>query len=250
MIDTMDTKYITRIMEMFNFYGDTITHISLSNFEDLGQVSVNMISSILNYKVVVLSIRENNEKHERCFFKGLAQDFISSWNREEDLARHLRKEIDSPTIVTRDNLDATVSSSAKRLGLDEMFLIVPLKVVIDYKEEHVGFAIAASPRSRYEPRIDLMALDTISSVITSAIIIFKVRKGLEETIIKLKEAREEIEVLKGLLPICAACKKICDDKGHWHPIEEYITDRSAVIFSHGLCPECTQKTYKYLKDLE
>jgi PAS domain S-box-containing protein len=74
-----------------------------------------------------------------------------------------------------------------------------------------------------------------------------VRKKLEqerETLIEeLKMALSEVKKLSGLLPICASCKKIRDDKGYWNQIETYISARSEAQFSHGLCPECTHKLY-------
>jgi hypothetical protein len=249
-IDTVHTKYLARTLEMLNFYSDTLIRLSLSNLKDVGQLAVSLISSILNYKVAVLLFKEENENHQRFSFKGLSQDVISAWNTEEGLVRHLYREIDSPTIVTCNRLAVNVSSSAKRLGLDETFLTVPLKAVIDYKEEHVGFAIAASPGNHYEPKLDIMTLDTIASVITGAIIMCKMKTGLEETIIELKKAQEEIAVLKGYLPICAICKQIRDEKGNWHQIEEYIRDHSEADFTHGLCPECAEKTFKDIGKLK
>ena len=53
-------------------------------------------------------------------------------------------------------------------------------------------------------------------------------------------------MLSGLLPICAGCKKIGDDKGYWTQIESYITRHAAVEFSHGLCPDCARKYYQDL----
>jgi hypothetical protein len=49
--------------------------------------------------------------------------------------------------------------------------------------------------------------------------------------------------LKGFLPICAKCKQIRDSSGHWNKIEEYITNRAKVEFTHGLCPDCAQKLF-------
>jgi hypothetical protein len=54
---------------------------------------------------------------------------------------------------------------------------------------------------------------------------------------------KENRSLKGLLPICANCKKIRDDKGSWNQIESYIQDRSEAEFTHGMCPECSQALY-------
>ncbi len=71
----------------------------------------------------------------------------------------------------------------------------------------------------------------------------KAEQKKEETIDELRRALEEIKTLRGILPICAACKKIRDDKGYWNQIESYIRDRSEAEFSHGICPECAKNLY-------
>ncbi len=53
----------------------------------------------------------------------------------------------------------------------------------------------------------------------------------------------EMKVLRGLIPICANCKDIRDDKGAWSQIESYIQAHSIVLFSHGMCPKCMDKVY-------
>lgn len=60
---------------------------------------------------------------------------------------------------------------------------------------------------------------------------------------ELQDALAKIEVLDGLLPICASCKRIQDENGQWQQIEVYIRDRSRAEFSHGICPECKQELY-------
>ncbi|MFC1825588.1 DUF3365 domain-containing protein [Thermodesulfobacteriota bacterium] len=65
----------------------------------------------------------------------------------------------------------------------------------------------------------------------------------EAIISQLKNALSEVKTLSGLLPICASCKKIRDDKGYWNQIERYIRDRSEADFSHSICPECAKKLY-------
>ena len=62
----------------------------------------------------------------------------------------------------------------------------------------------------------------------------------------LQEALDHIKTLRGLLPICAACKNIRNDKGYWEQIEVYIRDRSEAEFSHGICPDCARKLYPEL----
>lgn len=68
----------------------------------------------------------------------------------------------------------------------------------------------------------------------------------EHLIDELKQALEEIKTLSGIIPICAYCKKIRDEKGAWDMLEAYITDHSEAKFSHGICPECYKKELRNL----
>ncbi len=66
---------------------------------------------------------------------------------------------------------------------------------------------------------------------------------LSRTLKELQKALNEIKTLSGLIPICASCKKIRDDKGFWNQVEIYISDRFDTKFSHGICPDCQDKLY-------
>ena len=59
----------------------------------------------------------------------------------------------------------------------------------------------------------------------------------------LQKALAEVKTLSGLVPICAHCKNVRDDKGYWDKIEAYIHKHSDAEFSHGICPECAKKYY-------
>lgn len=63
---------------------------------------------------------------------------------------------------------------------------------------------------------------------------------------ELKDALAHIKTLKGIIPICASCKKIRDDEGYWQQVESYVSKHSDAEFSHGFCPECYEKTLKAL----
>jgi len=73
------------------------------------------------------------------------------------------------------------------------------------------------------------------------------RKQAEEALKQerdnLQDALAEVKRLSGLLPICANCKNIRDDKGYWNQIEAYIRDHSEADFSHSICPECAKNLY-------
>ena len=61
---------------------------------------------------------------------------------------------------------------------------------------------------------------------------------------ELQDALSKIKTLKGLIPICAWCKKVRDDQGYWNLLETYIKNHSEADFTHGICPECLVKLRK------
>jgi tetratricopeptide (TPR) repeat protein len=61
--------------------------------------------------------------------------------------------------------------------------------------------------------------------------------------VELQAALEQVKQLSGLLPICANCKKIRDDKGYWQDVAVYVRDHSEAEFSHGICPDCMAELY-------
>ena len=67
--------------------------------------------------------------------------------------------------------------------------------------------------------------------------------ALEEERRRLQEALDDVRILRGILPICANCKKVRDDKGYWNQVEKYVSEHSEVKFSHGICPECLKILY-------
>ncbi|MCD4651683.1 MAG: DUF3365 domain-containing protein [Candidatus Cloacimonetes bacterium] len=71
----------------------------------------------------------------------------------------------------------------------------------------------------------------------------QVEKEREQLIKELREALENVRTLSGLIPICAHCNKIRDDRGYWNNLEGYIQTHSDAEFSHGMCPECSEKLY-------
>ncbi|MEI7728812.1 MAG: response regulator [Verrucomicrobiota bacterium] len=60
---------------------------------------------------------------------------------------------------------------------------------------------------------------------------------------ELQQALDEVSTLRGLIPICSACKKIRDDQGYWNQIEQYIQRHTGAKFTHGICPDCIKKYF-------
>ena len=60
---------------------------------------------------------------------------------------------------------------------------------------------------------------------------------------ELHQAFDQIKTLRGIVPICAGCKKIRDDQGYWDQVEVYISNHTEAEFSHSICPECLKRLY-------
>lgn len=69
----------------------------------------------------------------------------------------------------------------------------------------------------------------------------------EQAVRERETALAQMRFLKGLLTICATCKKIRDDRGYWSQIETYILKHSEAEFTHGICPDCQEKLYSITK---
>jgi len=90
------------------------------------------------------------------------------------------------------------------------------------------------PNAFEGPIIRLM--EEFGEIVSSHLSIIAKNSQLEETL-------KEVRTLQGLIPICAHCKKIRDDKGFWQKVEVYLEERSNARFTHGLCEDCIQKLY-------
>ena len=92
--------------------------------------------------------------------------------------------------------------------------------------------------------LDILLIGSIDAFVVALlviiIVIYFVNMIKEKSIVN-RLLSQEVKTLTGLLPICATCKKIRDDKGYWKQIESYIRDHSEAEFSHGICPDCHEK---------
>jgi DNA repair exonuclease SbcCD ATPase subunit len=75
-----------------------------------------------------------------------------------------------------------------------------------------------------------------------------VKRELQQKNAELEEALAQVKTLEGLLPICASCKNVRDDKGYWQTVESFVSSHSDATFTHGLCPACVRKLYPEYAD--
>jgi CheY-like chemotaxis protein len=74
--------------------------------------------------------------------------------------------------------------------------------------------------------------------------VLNLQAELNRRVRELEEALGKITRLEGIIPICAYCKKIRDDKDYWQQVEKYLQEHSAAVFSHSVCPDCYEKHVK------
>ena len=92
----------------------------------------------------------------------------------------------------------------------------------------------------------------IKGEITSSLLLRAVSYSIERNaliqerlklITELTDSISKVKVLTGLLPICAGCKKIRNDKGYWEQVENYLKAHADIEFTHGFCPDCMERLY-------
>lgn len=94
----------------------------------------------------------------------------------------------------------------------------------------------------------LMEFAACLVVATIASVVRTQRRAQEKLHAELFETLAQNKRLEGLLPICAACKQIRNERGEWEVMEKYISAHSEAQFSHSVCPECARQIYPQYLD--
>ncbi len=144
---------------------------------------------------------------------------------------------------------------------DESGFEIAVKLLKKYPDKNIPI-IFITARAHVKDRIEgfrVGCVDYISKPYEEAEVLARVRthvelvqirKEQEQLIAELKETLAEVSSLRGLIPICANCKNIRDDKGYWMQVEQYISEHTEAEFTHSLCPACVEKLYPGLMDME
>ncbi len=72
---------------------------------------------------------------------------------------------------------------------------------------------------------------------------YRMERERQELTQRLREALSEVEQLRGLLPVCAWCRRVRDDAGYWDSLEGYLSRRLSTAYSHGICADCMQEHF-------
>ncbi len=137
-------------------------------------------------------------------------------------------------IMLKGDMDGTAAAELIRERMD-----VPIVFLTAYSdEETLGRAKLSGPLGYI-----LKPFEERELRVTIEIALYRHKMERE-----LADARSRIKILQGLIPICAGCKKIRDDKGFWNQLEVYIKEHSEADFTHGFCPECAKKMMDEYKE--
>ena len=129
----------------------------------------------------------------------------------------------------------------KRKIQNELIIILILSIMVYILSYNFNFLEKIINFAHMHEDLQLDEILNVIIFLMFAFVIFSVRRWME-----IRKAKSEIIQLRGIIPICASCKKIRDDAGYWHEIELYIEKHSEADFSHGLCPDCIKKLYPEL----
>jgi PAS domain S-box-containing protein len=114
----------------------------------------------------------------------------------------------------------------------------PYDVEFTIRRVSDGEAVSVHSRAEFDP-----ASGTIFGVVHDITERKRIENERESLILQLQSAVEHIKTLKGIVPICASCKKVRDDEGYWQQVDAYLSRHTDVRFSHGICPDCMAKHY-------
>lgn len=131
--------------------------------------------------------------------------------------------------------------TCKRIKADERWAPIPvifMTALDDVEDKLAGFGVGGVDYiTKPFQRVEVLAR------INTHIALRKKDQERERLITELKDALAQVKTLRGLLPVCAKCQKVRDDKGYWSRLETYLDKHTDANVSHGLCPDCMEALY-------
>ncbi|MFP4492193.1 MAG: two-component system response regulator, partial [Spirochaetaceae bacterium] len=189
--------------------------------------------------LLVDDVRENLEMLYRILGEQKYRFALAS--NAAETYRAVEKEI--PDIILLDVMlpdgnGFSIAQELRRKYPDKEFTVIFITARADIEDKIKGFSAGAVdyiPKPFHNREV-LLRVQTHVELLLA-------RKRQAVLIDKLQTALEEVRNLRGIIPICAHCKKVRDDSGYWQNVEQYFRRYNKIEFSHGLCPECLDKLY-------
>jgi hypothetical protein len=136
---------------------------------------------------------------------------------------------------------APVALLSWRVGLRDGLIMVVLATITWYlADEGSGHHYQSWIDGYLNAAMEMVAYSVVAYTVARVRRELTIEKRLNAELLR---ALTEIKRLKGLLPICASCKKIRKEDGSWEQIESYVTKRTDAQFTHGYCPECARTLF-------
>ena len=180
------------------------------------------------------------DRRGRIRFMNPAAEALSGWSEEAAVKRNLCEVIHLRDRASRSTL---ALDDSKDLEKQPLFTRIDANTVLDSKS---GCAIPVAG----SVSIMVNAAGSRSGAVIVLRDITERREAEQERerlLNDIQSALARVKALSGMLPICAGCKNIRDERGQWQELETYIAAHSEAEFSHGLCPQCVRQYYPELE---
>jgi len=239
--------YFTRSRDLAkkdsNIRGEVISDISIANlYSNTGD--------ILKSRKIALKTLNTAEKHG---LKSEIMDltkFLSDLAIRENNFKDAYKYLDRSFKLNQDIFSTDKSNKIAELETEIKMEKSENKILLLEKINEIK-QLELNKQNKF---INLQKLITFLLIIIASLIFLAYRWKIKTNVQLMKKGEElektlaEIHKLSGLLPMCSSCKKIRDDSGYWHQVEEYINTHSEASFSHSMCPSCIEKVYPKMKN--
>lgn len=192
----------------------------------------------MKHKITVLIVEDSPDDY---FF---LKEMLSSSEEVETVILHVSRLEEAISVGENADIDVAIIDLAlpDSFGLDtfvsfhQQHPLIPTIIMTGAMDQEMAFEAVRKGAQDYLFKGESSATAIIRSI----------RYAIERQrlMTELRVALDHVKQLQGMLPICAICKNIRDDKGYWNSIESYICDHTEAVFSHSICPVCAEKHYK------
>jgi hypothetical protein len=221
------------------------------NYSGLGKTNEIITGFLLGNQVrpVFPSKNQNMEAENKQILSQTVAAFLKKGINGNSGLEHMDKKVFAYTAIADFSWGLLISQTEDELyaDLNRKLIITGLLSFLIYLVFLFGFWLTMNPLSGrlllYAEELEDKIREKTKFLNEEIVIRKKTEEKLKKTVEDLQKTLDEVKTLSGLLPICAKCKKIRDDKGYWNQIEGYIQKHSDAQFSHSMCSECSDELY-------
>jgi PAS domain S-box-containing protein len=225
--------------------GQGVMSASVLEFEGV-QHLIGVTRDVTEHRIIDEKLRESEERFRRMFedgplgmvIVGLEQRLLKANKAFCEMLGYTEDELVGRSVQELTHPEDRVNSAeiSQQVFAGEVPMLHLQKRYIKKNQEILWCATTATTIHDQEGNV-LYALGMVEDISVRKV----AEREREQLISQLQESLAKIKTLRGLIPICAWCKKIRDDAGYWTRVESYIRQRSDASFTHCICPTCLNK---------